>query len=183
VADARRTPQRSLTRPKNTKEAPPPPPPVRAYRFPRWPRATARGRRTTTYDDCYDVARARRRHVRERGGKGGRLGHAVRERRAVVSPAASGRADRRQRRLRQDQLHGRSGHGEHDLRGTRDGRQGLLSGRQRRPAHEADARQTVRDHRCVRVINNTINIRSVLPARTVSFPKPDEPCLPQMSFD
>lgn len=51
-----------------------------------------------------------RRHVRGRHRKGGRLGHAVRERPAIVSPATRGRADHQQRGLRRDQLHGRSDH-------------------------------------------------------------------------
>lgn len=77
------------------------------------------------------------------------MGHSVRERQTVVLSATRGRADRPQRGLRQDQLHGRSDHGEHDLRGIRDGREGLLPGRQRRPANENDGRQTVRDNRYV----------------------------------
>jgi len=47
-----------------------------------------------------------RRHVQQRRGEGGRLGYAVRERKSVVSSATGGRADRRQRGVRQDQLHG-----------------------------------------------------------------------------
>jgi len=90
-----------------------------------------------------------RRHVQQRRRKGRRLGYAVRERKSVVSPETGGRADRRQRGVRQDQLHRRLLHGEHDLCGARDGRQGLLSGRQRRTADETHGQQTVRDHRYV----------------------------------
>lgn len=96
-----------------------------------------------------------RRHVRGRDWKGGGLGYAVRERHTVVSSAASGRADHRQRNVREDQLHGRSDHGEHDLRGTRDGRQGLVSGRQRRTAHEANGQPTVRNNRYVRLLDQS----------------------------
>jgi len=46
-----------------------------------------------------------------------------------VSPQTGGRADNQQRGVRQNQLHGRTDHGEHDLRWIRDGWQGLLSGR------------------------------------------------------
>lgn len=72
--------------------------------------------------------RCRRRHVRERLRESGRLGHALRERQAFVSPEARGRTDHKQRGVRRVQLHGRFDHREHVVRRLRDRHEGLVSG-------------------------------------------------------